>query len=155
MKMSRVAITATMFTVLVAWLVVIDSSAQAQNNEYSGAGCGTPTGGCLNNICITGVSAKNANCKASPGGNLCIVVFPSATTNAGAIQYKVCIDQGTKTDSCTSQPLGKGQNPVTCNNMNYWSCGCMNGDSTCGVNNCECSGTAAGLTNFTIGNTCT
>jgi hypothetical protein len=145
--MKRVEVFGLVF-VLGLWFAFSVATAQ----EGSGALC-VPNQNCGGGNCLTGGHANDPACAGSPNGYMCRVYANGA---AQAIPYKKCVDSDDSKNCCKLAPLPPGQNAIDCGQMDYWNCGCVNGDNNCGYTACSCSGVADGQTNsFTADAACT
>jgi hypothetical protein len=136
---------------LAVWMLWLTSLAARGDFEHSGSQC-VLNQNCGGGNCIVGFNFNNPLCPGSPNGIMCRLYANGA---AQAIPYGVCVDSDNSGNCCKGANLGPGQNQVNCGQMDYWNCGCMNGDSNCGYTACSCSGVRDGQVNMTVVSTCT
>lgn len=100
--------------------------------EYSGGQCASNQS--CRTSCFAVVLTGQAGCADSPNGSKC---FVGSKGGVATIGYNVCIDSDDASNCCN--PNGEGGQPlINCGTISLWSCGCMNGDGTCGIANCNC-----------------
>ena len=128
---------------------LIVSAARGQT-EMSGGIC-VSNKGCASPNCIAG-QMTDTSCSGSPDSIMCVVLLNG---NMNTFPFKVCLDTNNSSNCCAGAELGVGQNPVDCGQMDYWNCGCINGDEVCGIVSCGCTGMRNGQADLTADTTCT